>query len=88
MLKNGKWSKEFNRCMKCGGNDCPHHSNGLCYNCFNTKRNHDQKTKLYRKEFYRKYWLKIKENPETYKELQEKNKEAVKRYYEKKKINK
>ncbi len=31
---NGFWSKTYTECTKCGRNDRPHNSNGLCQTCY------------------------------------------------------
>lgn len=74
--KNGnpKWAIKYKRCIKCRTTKIPHHSKGLCYNCFQQKMN--KRYKEYRKEYYKKYWLKHKE---------ELSKKYKKRYYKLKK---
>jgi len=32
--KKGKWSRKFDRCVNCGGNDVRHRARGLCFNCY------------------------------------------------------
>ncbi len=32
--KDGKWSRKFVRCVKCGGNDVKHVARGLCLSCY------------------------------------------------------
>lgn len=39
MLKNGKWSKKYNKCIKCGRRDREHGGKGLCINCYVKKIN-------------------------------------------------
>lgn len=88
--KYGRWSWHFEKCLWCGTSkkswNTRHKGKGLCINCFDIKRKRNPKRRENLKKQGRKFYDKVKDNPDFRKLRNEQtlnwqhNSETYKRY--------
>lgn len=57
------WSKNYDKCQKCGTVEVPHAAKGFCKNCYSSTVIKEQT-----REYYKGYW---KRNPDKYERLKQ-----------------
>ena len=85
MLKNGKWSKKYDRCIICKRNDKKYGSEGLCINCYVQKinKNNPEKNRSRALEWQKENLERVKDTKRKYyKENREKIIESSKKWQE------
>jgi len=55
MLKNGKWARKYDKCIKCWEIDFKHHWKWICTCCYDKKRSKTTARKIKTAEYKKKY---------------------------------